>query len=223
MLTDNQTSLIGELNRNEKKYLNMATDKEKIELEKLYKEFSIIYKKYVQNEIHHIGNLLVNQKSLETHKINPYIAGGIAEGVAGVGAGVYSAIKTSERNHQIEEQRQTSEIAVKQSRIVTDSNARELISIANKLDKYLNKNIEIKNFRQKDTKNYNNKLKIYNEAMEKMKNKKYNEAMTLFKKVGNFLDAKKQLQKCEEEKKANNFATIFTIVVIIILWLIINK
>jgi len=55
--------------------------------------------------ISNIGALEANTAALKSIKVDPAIAGGLAQGAAGIGAGVYAAMSAEERNAEIDRAR----------------------------------------------------------------------------------------------------------------------
>lgn len=68
-----------------------------------YKYFEEAYSNYHLAALNHVGSLLSQRDALKAKKVDPAFAGGLAEGVAGVGAGAYTALKQYQRNQSIDE------------------------------------------------------------------------------------------------------------------------
>ena len=74
-------------------------------LEIAYKDFIKSYEDYHLAALNSTSALLSQRDALKSKKVDPAIAGGIAQGIAGVGAGIYSAASQVQRNMSIEEAR----------------------------------------------------------------------------------------------------------------------
>lgn len=97
------------LSNNKTVFLNKA--KSVLTLEK-YTEFETLFSSFGHACLEHynalLDDILARQQldgALKAKKVDPFIAGGIGQAIGGVGAGVYTAVSSANRNHEIERQR----------------------------------------------------------------------------------------------------------------------
>ena len=75
------------------------------DLQKKYTYLSNAYNSYYLSALNTMSALYSQRDAIKAKKIDPAIAGGLAQGAAGIGAGVYTAVKQDQRNKQIDEAR----------------------------------------------------------------------------------------------------------------------
>lgn len=73
--------------------------------------------------------LQANINARKTKKVDPYIAGGLAQGAAGLGAGIYAAGTAAARNREIEYQRIATQIEVNQTSATLSSYESRLLYV----------------------------------------------------------------------------------------------
>lgn len=113
-----------------------SSKKKRVELQELLRDLHHVYNEYCSVQWRHLSNLQSHVNSLKTHKVDPYIAGGAAQGIAGVGAGVYSALKADDRNNHIDEWREKAASDVEETK-------KELNSLSKKLEALVEKVVAI--------------------------------------------------------------------------------
>lgn len=194
MINPVQTRMIQQISSNKDKYLSLAGDS-KESLEKLYDKFSKTLTEYSMALMDEIGARQVYNASLKKHKIDPYIAGGMAEGVAGVGAGLYASTSAASRNKAIDASRKSNKYEVIKSSVATAGVEGALINILEKLDEKLNSISEIKEDREKEVENlYLQAKKIVNESSNREEIKK---AKDIFLSLGDYKTSALYINKCD--------------------------
>lgn len=83
------------------------------DLRKKYTYLSEAFDNYYMSALNHQSALYSQRVAIKAKKLDPAIAGGLAQGVAGVGAGVYIAVSQQQRNQQIDEARSVSTARVR--------------------------------------------------------------------------------------------------------------
>ena len=78
----------------------------------VYEHFLSAYSNYYSAAINHQGSLLTQRDALKAKKIDPAIAGGLAQGIAGFGAGAYTAISQQQHNQSIDAARDAATMQV---------------------------------------------------------------------------------------------------------------
>ena len=199
MLNSYQISLISDLNANKDRYLSLAQSSENIsEINALYARLLPMYRKYLNDLFDDTGNRILYQKALDARKIDPYIAGGIGQGIGGVGAGVYSAINAASNNENIDAQRSYYRNAVNDSSITLSFSETEFLSIVKKLDDALNSIDSIRKYREEE------KEKKYLEALELSKknirdSESAQKAQKAFESLGHYKDSNTMAKKCRDK------------------------
>ena len=174
-----------------------------------YREAVAIYKiidKAHSDYISGVGNEALSRwaysSALKEKKIDPYIAGGAAQAIGGIAPGVYTAVKASSHNAEIEARRHTYKTMA-----LKDSSAREvaertLRSSLYELDTLLNTEDTIKNYRE-------SLLEMdYQTALKIKGNKDYENARNAFLSLGNYKDSALQAAACKNNNTVRSIGTI---------------
>ena len=204
MLTAYETRLIKEISDNKKNYLIMAHGSEKnSEISELYDRFSSVFSNYYSNLVDDTWNRMGYQNALKTHKVDPFIAGGIGQGIGGVGAGIYAAANTASNNAEIDANRAYYEHEVSNSSRSLSSSESSLLSITRQLDSVLDSVSSIKEYREKE------KEKLYLEAKELcqkgiLDTESAKKAQIIFDSLGDYKDSITMARECcDRERKSN--------------------
>ena len=150
MLTDSQTKKIKELLDNKRKYISLITDKfDKEDAYDLYEQFDTMFARYYGGLQNDIASRTMYDQALRSHKVSPFLAGGAAQGFAGLGAGIYAASQTAGRNARIDADRDKyHDQVLYTSSVLEDAEAR-LWKITVRLDEFLSSIEEIRDYRSK--------------------------------------------------------------------------
>lgn len=183
-MTDSQNRMLKDIIEKRDIYKSMMSVDKKEELEDLYKELEDVYSSYRINSMNEIGSRVAYGKSLEQKKIDPFVAGGAAQGIAGFGAGVYAAVSAADRNSKIDESRNRNMLQVMEDKKARMSSEWDLLNVARKIDSLLNSVDIIKTYR-------NNELeKKYQEAKMLMGNRKtLDKAREIFASMPDYKDS----------------------------------
>ena len=138
--------------RNKAKYLEIAKkefkEEDYLKLEKKYLEFIKTFQKYRYDVMEDALNRVGQNKALQEHKINPYIASGAGQAIGGIGGGIYAGISSANRNSRIDENRKHWANEVIKSNIICSSSKIALLSVTEELDRLLNLSSEISKDRE---------------------------------------------------------------------------
>jgi hypothetical protein len=193
-----QMRLIKEIAEKKNTYLTLAAETPQQEaLERLYPEFEKYFSCYRSSLINEVGARLGYGSALKSHKIDPYIAGGAGQAIGGVGAGVYSAVSSANRNAQIDANRAYYGNQVLQTSTVTRSDENNLLNIAKQIDAVLNQVPLIKSFREDILE------RIYLDAKRNMDSNfemMVKQAKEDFESIAGYKDAAQLAKKCEQSK-----------------------
>lgn len=194
MTTYEQIGLLNELYENKPYYLKlMGDDKELIEL---YDQLEKARSKHLDNMYMGVASRAAYGASLKEHKVDPFIAGGAAQGVAGLGAGLYAASSSAARNDRIEAAREYNKRQVLESSMASASSGASLSTIMGRIVSKLNRNESIRAYRN-DYKEL--KYKVAKELMND--NITINAARKEFLFLGNYKDSEVLAKQCEEKAK----------------------
>ena len=148
MFTDSQTKKIKELLDNKKLYISLITDKfDREDAYDLYGQFSIAFEKYYNGLQKDIASRTLYGQALSSHKVNPYLAGGAAQGVAGLGAGLFAASQTVGRNAKIDADRNKYRDQVQNTSSYLEFAEEQLWKITVRLDKFLESIDSVREYR----------------------------------------------------------------------------
>lgn len=98
------------------------------ELKELYNEWGKLFYSYGSALVMNTNALSNHVSSLKQHKINPYLAGGAANGALGLGAGVAAGVSAYARNTRIDEDRKRWGEEVQNTSMSLAENERLLLS-----------------------------------------------------------------------------------------------
>lgn len=185
MISREQIRIAKEMLENKEMYINMA--KKDDELKKMYNQFSLDFSKYQYTVMNEVMARVGYGKALQEHKKDPYIIGGAAQGIAGIGAGLFAATSTSLNNQKIDENRSYWKNEVFNTSIATNSLEENIINSIKKLSDKLNTIHSVKKYREEEIE------KLYNKGIDLMQNiasyKNQKEATSIFESIENYKDA----------------------------------
>lgn len=140
--------------------------------------------------------------ALKDKKIDPFIAGGSAQALGGIAPGVYTAVKASSRNAEIEVRRNTYKTMVFEDSSARKTAENSLKSLLHELDELLNTEKKIKSYRE-------SLLEIdYRAALTLKSNKDYEKAKAAFLSLGNYKDSVSQATSCKSNNSARSIGTV---------------
>ena len=146
-------------------------------MKSFYSEFITAYRNYVLSLTSDIHNRAAYDASMKHHKIDPYIAGGIGQSIAGLGGGLYAAESAAANNAKIDASRKYYQNEVISSSISLSCDETRLLDLFNRIVQIIsdepilrNKRNEI--LRKKEIEDYikrmeNEKLRKRAEQFEK--------------------------------------------------------
>lgn len=197
MTTYEQIGLLTELLENKERYIEMSGNDE--ELIELYDQLEKARSKHVDNMYMGVASRAAYGASLKEHKVDPFIAGGAAQGVAGLGAGIYAAGNAAARNDRIDASREYNKKQVFDSSLATASSGASLDTVMYRIANKLNRNENIRSSRDLD------KEIKYDAAKELMKDRgTIGIARKEFLKLGNYKDSAILADQCEKKEKTIN-------------------
>ena len=164
MISKEQIRIAKEMLENREMYINMAKKDE--ELKKMYKQFSSDFSKYQYTVMNEVMARVGYGKALQEHKKDPYIIGGAAQGIAGIGAGLFAATSTALNNQKIDENRSYWKNEVFNTSIATNSLEAKHHKFYKKIGDKLNTIHSVKKYREEEIE------KLYNKGIDLMQ--KYN-------------------------------------------------
>lgn len=176
-MEEKEILLVKELLRYEKQYLQMINDYDIMVIYKKIKEEAKSYVEALQEELQVRSQY---DKALKTPKIDPFIAGGLGQGIGGVGAGIYAGIRTANTNEKISQNRINLEIETGKSSAKSESIKKTLMKKVTKIDNYLNQIPGMIEIRRK------NRQEIEQQE-KKTKNEEIKGAIGTFLIIGGFL------------------------------------
>lgn len=199
ILSPVQKRLWNEFIDNKDKYLSMVKNN-KSDTERL----TTIYKDF-HTACSHYKDALTKQLTIGSYQktVDPAIRGGLVAGVAGTGAGVYTALSAEQHNREVEEHNAKvtkNKIAANMS---VDFAIPELLEVIEKLNKALNSIPKIFKYRE------NEKEKLYNNTVQELESRTkaltyiYNTLLSL----DDYKDSKKYAEICEKLIKKENRKT----------------
>lgn len=155
-----QVRIIKDLLNNKDIYLNACKyQKNYYEIEKMYNELTVTFKMYYINMLKENMTRELYIRELKKIKLDPYIAGGLANGIAGIGAGIYSAAVTAENNANIDFNRKALEYSLNNLSGNTSTTERDLLNKLVKLYDLLNENQKIREYMNKTSEEIYNRCK----------------------------------------------------------------
>lgn len=100
--------------------------------------------------ISNIGALEANTAALKSVKIDPAIAGGLAQGAAGLGAGVYAAMSAEERNAEIDRARAETMMEKIHTEVQSKMAKENLVKAYNRTLQFIEKDEDLKAMLEKE-------------------------------------------------------------------------
>lgn len=152
-----QIRITKEIMENKEVYLSMAGEK-KLALEEYYDRLIPLFNTYYRNLLNETVSRAGYDKTLRTHKVDPYIAGGAAQGIAGVGAGIVTAVNTDTNNKKIDSLRASYKDKVFNDSVATSISEKKVLDIVRIIDDILDSVKPIKEYRDKKKKKNTSKL-----------------------------------------------------------------
>lgn len=102
-------------------------------MKSLYSEFITAYRNYVLSLTSDIHNRAAYDASMKHHKIDPCIAGGIGQSIAGLGGGLYAAESVAANNAKIDASRKYYQNEVISSSISLSCDETRLLDLFNRI------------------------------------------------------------------------------------------
>ena len=197
---------------NRELYISMSS-KYKEAIIKQFDKFEKCMSEYYNSLCIDVNNRNMYSNSLKQHKMSPYIAGGMAQGIAGIGAGLYAANSASERNKQIQATRDRFDSEVTKSSYNLEKAKNKLLTESNKLVDLLEKDGSLertkKYLQEQATKELTKKLidkyNLFKKQIDDNDDVDYKEAIEVFEKLGGYKESKKYYYICKMkiDKKKN--------------------
>ena len=210
-MTKNQWHLVYEILNNKDIYLNMAESK-KWELEDLYDQAQPLYRKYSTDVMNEALTLTGQQKAYKEKKIDPFIAGGAAQGAAGIGVGVATAVGSAARNQKIDNWRNYYDQKATEDTAARTVSERHFWDIIKALDAMLNSIPEIRKYRE------NALEEEYQKAKEMIKSNPSG-AMEIFESLGNYKDSAAMISECKSKNTSSSILAVLVISAIVSLFI----
>lgn len=219
-MDEQYANLLANLEKNKEDYIsNSSTNKD--EIKKIYPKFSALLSEYI---VALNISMMNNQNyiaSLKNFKMDPYVAGGLAQGIGGLGAGIYASYKTAEKNKQIEESRIFHEENARDAKVNLKTIEHQLVKVANHLISLL-KEDDVFNKSKKQEKKITTK-ELYEKYRKQILNNESNinldEMMEFFLSLDRYKDSKKLYFLCKKKKKQKMKNIIIIIISIIIFFI----
>ena len=201
-----QVRITKEIMDNRELYLSMAGEK-KSNLFSLYNELTPLFNTYYQDLLNETITRAGYAKVLKEHKVDPYLTGGAAQGIAGIGAGITMALSADTRNKQIDTLRASYKEAVFNNSVTTSVSEKKVLRLVKQIDELLDSVEAIKQYRDQRIE------EEYQQAVDYMRNGS-ELAYDIFLSLGNYKDSKLMV---EESKRANNNSLIKQVIVLSII------
>lgn len=112
-----------------------------------YSELSICVNEYLRDMTDSGMAAAGTLKAYQTHKIDPYIAGGAAQSIGGVSAGVYTALSAADRNKKIDEMRTETARKSEDARFKASYSEKKLLEVVEQLEVLLDSSEAVKQYR----------------------------------------------------------------------------
>lgn len=214
MITKQQWRIIHEIDENKAVYLSFVKDKKtKTELIELYDKFKMAVNDYALKISDEAIARAGYQGALKSHKFDSSIAGGIANGAAGIGAGLHTAHIVDQKNKQIDRQREEYKSKVfDTSQIATRSEA-VLISVTMEIYNKLDSVEQIREYKEKQIE------ELYNSAKKYIEKKEYKRAEEIIETIPDYKDAQELLGKVKYKSHVKGtlimvvIATVFALII----------
>ena len=203
MITKQQWRIIHEIDKNKDVFLSMITDgAQKRELENLYGLFKKALNEYALKLSDEAIARAGYQGALKTHKLDASIAGGIANGAAGIGAGIHTANTIDQNNQNIDKVRGDYRAKVFDASQATTKRELAFLSITMRIDEKLDSISDIRKKREKDLEEQYNLAKT---CIDKNDNKR---AIEILEGMVDYKDAKQLIKDCKNKKQGKLFGGI---------------
>lgn len=147
--------------------------------------------------------LTIQGKALDAKKIDPAIAGGLAQGAFGLGAGLYAAGSSAVRNQQIDESRKAAAKGVSDAQFSKSVAEARLLSKTKELHEIIQQSPQAVKYRE------NKKELLYLQSVKKIKSNKkedIDEAKKNFKMLADYKDSMEMITLADTKKKDNKQA-----------------
>lgn len=220
MLSQFETRMLDELISKKELFLSYLDTSEK---QDKYRKAKDLYQKIEKEQLNYIssiGNETLAREAysvaLKDKKIDPFIAGGVAQAIGGTIPGAYTAAKAASQNIEIEKSRSAYKTMVFEDsavRIVAETTLRSLLY---RLDELFRTEERLRNYR-------NSLLEMDYQAALQMKDKKeYESAKAAFLSLGNYKDSVSQAALCKNNKIARSVgfysivSTVLSCVIVLI-------
>lgn len=198
-----QTRITKEIMDNREIYMNMIGD-QKERLAVLYDELVPLYNKYYRDLLNESMSRMGYSLALKEHKVDPYLAGGAAQGAAGLGAGIVTALHADARNQKIDSNRAAYKKAVFNDSLATSISERKVLDVVKRIDELLDANETIKQYRDQKME------EEYQKAMEYMKSGSML-AHDIFLSLGDYKDSRSMAEKSID---ANNASLVKQVIIL---------
>ena len=176
-MTDNEKNRCKELLQNKDLFISLCMKENPAlgaRLDSLYEVFTNQFTIYYRDLLDSGLAAAETVKAYKTHKVDPYIAGGAAQGLAGVGAGITTALSASERNKQIDTWRRESASKSSDAKYKSSASEKNLLETLTQLETLINESDSIKRYRLEEKRKKEEEAyqrKIENEAAQRRVNK----------------------------------------------------
>ena len=215
MMTSTQIKEYKELLNKKDYYIQLCTEEDQqlgLRVSYLFNEIVNIFPEYY-SDLLDSGLAAANTvNAYKTHKIDPYIAGGIGQGIGGVGVGIASAVSSAQRNQMIDTWRAESSKKSDQAKQKQMSSEKLLVEAFDKLIETLDSSKNVQDYR---------KNQIYNSGIQLLKNKQYALALSQFEKTRNYKETEIYLKEIGNWWKSKKNNLIFKIGISIIITVVI--
>ena len=198
-MNENEEARVRDIANNMKEYLSIVESKNAKDAERLrelYSEWKKAHFDYIQSLFSSASALLSERNALKQKKIDPYIAGGAANGVFGGFAGLSAGLSAYARNQQIDENRENATKRVSETRVNERIASTKLSFQTDLIYVILDKYPEVNECRKKLALE-----KKYTEAKTKFDSSTdetgYRETARLFKEISGYKDADEYVKKAE--------------------------
>jgi len=213
-------NLLANLEKNKEYYIsNSSTNKD--EIKKIYPIFSALLSEYIVALNISMMNNQNYMASLKNYKMDPYIAGGLAQGIGGLGAGIYASYKTAENNKKIEESRIFYEENARDAKVNLKTLEHQLVKVANHLISLLKEDGVFNKSKKQEKKITTEELyeKYRKQILNNESNINLDEMMEFFLSLDRYKDSKKLYFLCKKKKKQKMKKLIIIIISIIIFFI----
>lgn len=190
-----QIRIIKDLMDSKVSYLNLCKKQKNYDtIQSNYDDFSSAFSSYYSSLLSEVTQRQVYQNELKKKKIDPYIAGGMVNGIAGAGVGIYTAFSTAQNNAKIDYNRKALQSSVANASANSSASEKRLLNKTLSLYDLLADNEEIRKIMEEKSE------KIYNDSKNQMNifvdYNKMEKIAKEFESLGNYKDAIILAQQC---------------------------